>query len=311
MAAVDRSQRPGAISHAICSAIAKSKLVRDRAIERLWQRLAAAPDGDQRAKLDQLLVVPAGERVSPLERLRRGPTRTTAPALAEALRRLAEVRALGVGELNLSSIPAGHIRTLARYAATTWASVIARMPAARRAATLVAFARVFEATAQDDALDVLDLMIGTLLARVENEGDQARLRTLRDLDTAALRLRDACRVALDPRYSDLDLREAILAHGRCRGAAGDGGHDGDRADAAAGGPLVRGPAEPLCPAAPGVRNVRAPRYPRTGCRPLRPPGTLHLPSWLVYGEVLRSQYASLNDWEDVVCRTRPPNRRRV
>ncbi len=129
----------------------------------------------------------------------------------EAPRRLAEVRALAVGELNLSSIPAGHIRTLARYAATTWASVIARMPAARRTATLVAFARVFEATAQDDALDVLDLMIGTLLARVENEVDLARLRTLRDLDTAALRLRDACRVALDPRYSDLELREAILA----------------------------------------------------------------------------------------------------
>jgi hypothetical protein len=41
----------------------------------------------------------------------------------------------------------------------------------------LAFARVFEATAQDDALDVLDLMIGSLLARVENEGDQARLRT--------------------------------------------------------------------------------------------------------------------------------------
>jgi hypothetical protein len=149
--------------------------------------------------------------VSPLERLRRGPPRATAPALVEALSRLAEVRALGVSDLDLSSIPAGHIRTLARYAAITWASVIARMPTARRRATLVAFARVFEATAQDDALDVLDLMIGTLLARVENEGDQARLRTLRDLDAAALRLRDACRVALDPRYPDVELREAMLA----------------------------------------------------------------------------------------------------
>jgi len=185
--------------------------IRDRAIERLWQRLAASPNDDQRIRLDQLLVVPAGERVSPLERLRRGPTRATAPALVEALRRLAEVRALGVSDLDLSNIPAGHVRTLARYAATTWASVIARMPAARRTATLVAFARVFEGTAQDDALDVLDLMIGTLLARVENEGDQARLRTLRDLDAAALRLRDACRVALDPRYADLELREAMLA----------------------------------------------------------------------------------------------------
>ncbi|MDQ6670424.1 MAG: hypothetical protein M3069_06675 [Chloroflexota bacterium] len=36
---------------------------------------------------------------------------------------------------------------------------------------------MFEATAQDDALDVLDLMIGSLLARVENEGDRARRRS--------------------------------------------------------------------------------------------------------------------------------------
>jgi hypothetical protein len=84
--------------------------------------------------------------------------------LVEALRRLAEVRALGISDLDLSNTPAGHIRRLARYAATSWVSVIARMPAARRTATLVAFARVFEATAQDDALDVLDLMIGRLLA---------------------------------------------------------------------------------------------------------------------------------------------------
>jgi hypothetical protein len=57
---------------------------------------------------------------------------------------------------------------------------------------------------------VLDLLIGMLLVRVENEGDQARLRTLRDLDAAALRLRDACRVLLDGRYPDLELREAML-----------------------------------------------------------------------------------------------------
>jgi hypothetical protein len=58
--------------------------VRDRAIERLWRRLAALPDTDRRARLDQLLVVPAGARVSALERLRRAPTRASAPALVGA-----------------------------------------------------------------------------------------------------------------------------------------------------------------------------------------------------------------------------------
>ena len=84
------------------------------------------------------------------------------------------------------------------------------MPADRRTATLLAFAHVYEPSAQDDALDVFDLLIGTLLTRVENQADKERLRTLRDLDAAALRLRDACRVALDASLPDEELREATF-----------------------------------------------------------------------------------------------------
>jgi hypothetical protein len=58
---------------------------------------------------------------------------------------------------------------------------------------------------------VFDMLLGTLLTRVENQGDKERLRTLRDLDAAALRLRDACRVALDTSFPDDELRKAIFA----------------------------------------------------------------------------------------------------
>jgi hypothetical protein len=51
------------------------------------------------------------------------------------------------------------------------------MPAPRRTATLVAFARVFNSTAQDDALDVLDPMIGTLWRAVRTEVIRAAAHT--------------------------------------------------------------------------------------------------------------------------------------
>ena len=170
---------------------------RDRAASRLWRALAAAPDAEQRERLEALLIVPEGTRQSHLDRLRCAPTRVSGPALVAALRRLEEIRALGVAELDLSRVPAGRLKALARHAASSWAAVIARMPRDRRVATLLAFARTFEATALDDALDLLDLIVTDLLAQAKLTGEKERLRTLHDLDAAALQLREACAVLLD------------------------------------------------------------------------------------------------------------------
>jgi len=57
------------------------------------------PSAEQRDRLKELLVVPAGARRSALDRLRRGPTQPTAAGLVEALRRLNDARALGVSDL--------------------------------------------------------------------------------------------------------------------------------------------------------------------------------------------------------------------
>jgi TnpA family transposase len=184
---------------------------RDRAAARLWRVLAVAPDAVQRERLEALLVVPEGARQSHLDRLRNAPTRVSGPALVAALRRLEEIRALGVAELDLSRVPAGRLKALARHAASSWAAVIARMPRDRRVATLLAFARTFEATALDDALDLLDLIVTDLLAQAKLTGEKERLRTLHDLDAAALQLREACAVLLDETCSAARMRSLIFA----------------------------------------------------------------------------------------------------
>ncbi len=184
--------------------------VRDRAQLRLWNVLAGIPDRAQSARLESLLAVPEGARQTSFDRLRRSPTRISAPALVDALDRLSEVRALGVGGLDVSAVPPGRLKAVARYASASRAQAIARMPTERRVATLLALAHTLEATAQDDVVDLLDLLLGKLLGKVEREGRRERLRTLRDLDAAALRLREACLALLNPDLDDSQVRRAAF-----------------------------------------------------------------------------------------------------
>src|SRR5262249_44437100 len=104
--------------------------------------LAEIPSPDLRTRLEALLLVPAGERVSPLDRLRRAPTRISAPAMVDALNRLIELRALRVSPVDMAQLPPGRVKALARYAAAAWARSMARMPPELGMGTLVAFAYV-------------------------------------------------------------------------------------------------------------------------------------------------------------------------
>ena len=186
--------------------------VRDRVAARLWRILSAAPSTAQRIRLQGLLAVPDGTRYSDLDRLRRGPTSVSAGGLVAALDRVGEVRGLGVSRVDVSGIPAGRVAALARYAVAARAQAVARMGDERRLATLLAFALRLEVTAIDEALDLLDVLIGTLLARVDRIGQRERLRSLPELDSAARRLRDACMVLLSDDYPDVAaLRAAVFA----------------------------------------------------------------------------------------------------
>ena len=185
--------------------------IRERANARLYRTLAALPSEEQRDRLKQVLVVPAGSRRSPLDQLRRGPTQPNATGLVDALRRLRAARELGVGDFDLSRLPPGRLRLLERSASTARAQAIQRMPAERGMATLVAFACTLPASAQDDVLDVLDRLLTDLLARVDRQEQRRRLRTIGDLDVAALLLRDISLVVLDQARSDHTVRQEILA----------------------------------------------------------------------------------------------------
>lgn len=99
---------------------------------------------------------------------------------------------------------------IARNTATAWAQTLARLQAAQRIASLLVFAHVYEAVSQDDALELFSQLITQCLARAEEKGQEIRLRTLRDLDAAAIRLMDVVKVVIDPLCADRQVRATIF-----------------------------------------------------------------------------------------------------
>ena len=185
--------------------------VRTRAVRRLWRTLSRNVTPEQRVRLDALLIAGEGGRPSPLDRLRDGPYLRSGGELSRAVGRLDEVRVLTLGLPIIDHVPPGRVTALARFATVSKAQAVARMPLERRTATLLAFVRTLEATAQDDVLDLFDIVVTTLFTDAAKVGKKARLRTIRDLDAAALQLRRAGGVLMDEAVKDDDVREAAFA----------------------------------------------------------------------------------------------------
>lgn len=185
--------------------------VREHATMRLWQRLAQLPTPRQVTLLETLLVVPEGEQQTHLDRLRRAPTRVSSPALVQALHRVDAIRLFEMEHLDLSFVPKGRVKALAHYAATALVYNLCQLAQDHRIATLLAFAHTYLAVVHDDALDLFDALMRTASSQATREGQQARLRTIHDLDAAAQVLSEACQVVLDETRDPATLREHIYA----------------------------------------------------------------------------------------------------
>lgn len=171
--------------------------IRERASQRLWRRLVAAVPVQLLERLDALLTVPAGKRRSELDRLRRSPFTPTVGGLVQALARLSEIRQLAAGDLDLSRLPSRRIASLARYAEDAWVSQLADLAPRRRSATLVAFAHSLTRSAQDDVVDIFDVVFGDMQRSARNRGEKRRATDLRDYDRAVGEVHAALRTILD------------------------------------------------------------------------------------------------------------------
>ena len=116
------------------------------------------------------------------------------------------MRALSLSLPGDSHVPPGRVAALACVATVAKVQAVARLPMERRAATLLAFVQMLKASAQDDVLDLFDIVVTALFANAAEVGKHTRLRTIRDLDGAALQLRQASGVLMDDTAEDGAVR---------------------------------------------------------------------------------------------------------
>ena len=132
----------------------------------------------QRAALDALLEVPPGGRVSPLEEWRIAPVRASGPQMVKALHRVADIIGSDLSRVDIdASVTPRRQAELARWGMGADVAQLKRHGDQRRLATLAATAAHLEATAIDDALELLDLLVWTeLIGAAKQEAAKEAVR---------------------------------------------------------------------------------------------------------------------------------------
>jgi len=184
--------------------------LRNRVANKLWKRLGQGITKAQRIRLENLLIVPPDGHRSWLDKLRKGPVRVSGRSLVQAIKRLQTVRDLDIQLTAPRGVPSSRLASLARFAGTAKTTAIKRLPKNRRLATLVAFIHCLEATAQDDVIEVLDTLLHEFFSAAAKADTKARLRSIKDLDQAAIVLAIACRPLLDMKITDNNLRKEVF-----------------------------------------------------------------------------------------------------
>lgn len=186
--------------------------IRDRANTRLWRKLATLPNHQQRETLEKLLASDSTiNKRTNLDILRKPPARITVTGLLKTIERYEKFCEIGSIEWNTAGIPMGRIVSLARYASMARAQTIERMNDERRIATLASFAIVFTIRAKDDVIERMEVLFSDLFRKSNNKGTKKRLRTIKDLDAAARKLRDICSLLLDENITDENIRRTIFS----------------------------------------------------------------------------------------------------
>ena len=181
--------------------------VRARVHEQRWRRMAGAFDTEQSAHIARLF--DSGDGPALIEELRCAPRRLAPGEFMTHLERIDAIRAAGLAPKDAPDAPDAVIERLAHAARKIRPAALARLPEPRRSATLAALFGALERIALDEALELFDQLVDQTVKDAAKTYVASRMRTLRDLDAAALILAQAVESVLLEERDDASLRQAL------------------------------------------------------------------------------------------------------
>ena len=159
---------------------------------RLYKQIAARLSSRQASRLERLFNKPdeKGAIRTFFELLRTQPMHSSSITLQHALSRIERIRDVGVVSVNLEDIAENKLEPVLRHGLIVRSADLEKYGQPRRLATLLVVVQHLERAATDDALIVFSSVMHEIGLRGQRRRQQDRLRSLKDLDTAALTLRD-------------------------------------------------------------------------------------------------------------------------
>ena len=176
--------------------------------------MAAAFDAEQSAYIDRLFE--SGDGPMLIEELRQGPRRLAPGEFMTHLERIDAIRAANLAPKDTPGAPDVVIERLARSARKMRPAALARLPEPRRSAMLAALFGALEGIALDEALELFDQLIAQTVKDAAKAYTASRMRTLRDLEAAALILAQAAEFVVLNESDDVSRQQALAAIGSAR-----------------------------------------------------------------------------------------------
>jgi TnpA family transposase len=184
--------------------------VRGSVTDSIAEAINAQLTAEQKAQLDDLVVVPAGETCSPLQRFKETPPKSTRPHLLAVLERIEAIRAIGVDRLDLSSVHPNRAKLMAQRVKRRENWSTARLRPEHRYPLLVCFLDQMLPVLADYAVQMHGTAVQGIFSTAEKKRDDEVMRRGRSLNEKVLLLAQLIRLILDEEgVSDAELRAAI------------------------------------------------------------------------------------------------------